>query len=179
MTTYEFLSATLAGLALVVSTVVLILLVKQLRLLSQQVSDARQAIDFATAQAEIESQRRRRQATMEFISSTMSKLQDFYQRVPASGSGKHEGFLASAMVRDSEEFSSLRDYLNYLEDLSVGVNMEIFDGQVVYRSIGGRIKRAWRAYEQWVIVERRVVAPSLYTELESCATEFFRLDECR
>ena len=56
MNLYEEFSVGLTFLGLIVSSIVLLLLVKQLRLLGEQVKDARRALDLSTAEAEAENQ---------------------------------------------------------------------------------------------------------------------------
>lgn len=176
MSTYELTSAILAGISLVVSTAVFVLLIKQLRLLSQQVTDARHAIEFSTAQSEAESLRQARQATMDFMAGTISKLQELSGKIPPAGSSRQSAFLHDAMVRDSTSFLAVRDYLNYLEDVCVGTNMRIFDADVVRRSMGGRLRRAWVAYEPWILEERRIVHSRVFVDLEACVREFNRVE---
>jgi hypothetical protein len=170
VTLYEILSLTTAVLGLIVSTVVLLLLLGQLRLLAQQVKDSREALDLSTAEAEAENRRRRQRATVEFIAATLAKLEDNYDRVPAAGSERLADFLNEARIRDSSDFRALRNYLNNLQSLAVGVNLEIFDIDVVSRTVGGRIVRTWNYYEGWILEERKVIqAPKLFRDLELCA----------
>jgi Domain of unknown function (DUF4760) len=171
VTLYETWSTAVATLGLVVSSVVLILLLWQLRLLAQQVEDSRKALDFSTAEAEAENERRRQRATMEFIATTMTKLEENYDLVPASGSPLVTEFVDKAMIKDSPEFRALRNYLNYFEDVSVGINLGIFDFEVVNRTAGGRIMRTWEYYKPWILVEREAISPALYSDIEACAAK--------
>lgn len=137
--------------------------------LARQVEDARTALDFSTAESEAENRCRRERATIEFIAATMAKLDETYDLVPASGSGLVTEFLSKASVSDSSEFRALRNYIDYLEDLAVGVNLGLFDLRVVGRTIGPRMVRAWKSYVHWI--ERKRVAlsfPALYSDLEVC-----------
>ena len=169
MTVYETASLSVSILALVVSTIVLVFLAKQISLLSRQVEDA-------TKQADGENERQRKQATMNFMSITVGKLQDLYRSVPSSGSPRQPEFAEKAMERDSAEFLALRDYLHFMEDLCVGVNMDILDREVVRRSLGGRITSAWELYEKWIVRERDELKRPIYDELEDCAKELRELD---
>lgn len=172
VTTYEAATLSVSVLAFIVSTVVLLLLVKQIKLLSQQVNDA-------AKQAQSENERQRKQATMDFVSATLSKLQELFNSLPASGSPQEPVFLRKAMVRDSLEFLALRNYLNYLEDLCIGVNMEIIDQEVIRRSMGARIRNAWRLYESWIVQEREILQRPVFDELEACARVFTALIEAK
>jgi hypothetical protein len=156
-------------LAFVVSTLVLLLLVKQIKLLSRQLDDA-------TRQAASENARQRKQATIEFIAATFDKLHEFYNSIPAPGSPKQVEFAGRAMERDTLEYLTLRDYLHYLEDLCVGVNMGILDREAIDRSMGARIQAAWRLYEHWILCERDHLQRIVYDELEACAKDLAALD---
>lgn len=169
MTTYESLSLAVSVLAFTVSFVVLLLLIKQIKLLSRQ-------LDNATKQAASENERQRKQATMEFIAATISKIDEFYNSVPPPGSPNQAEFAQKAMKRDSLEFLTLRNYLHYLEDLCVGVNMRILDQEVIDRSMGAHIQGAWRLYESWILRERDSLQRIVYDELEACAKELAALD---
>lgn len=170
MSTYETLSVIVAALALPVSTVVLILLIQQIRLLARQVDDARQAINSSTLETEQENKRKRERATIQFIAATMAKLDETYDQVPASGSDAIAAFIDKAAVRESAEFRALRNYLNYIEDLSVGINLGVFDPEILNRTIGPRMLRAWDAYEAWILKERNDLGfPSLFSDLENCS----------
>ena len=81
------------------------------------------------------------------------------------------------MKRDSLEFLTLRDYLYYLENLCVGVNMGILDREVIDRSMGAYIQGAWRLYESWILRERENLQRIVYDELEACAKELAALDQ--
>ena len=170
MTRYEGLSLTLAVLGLIISTVVLVLLLLQLRLLARQVADSREALDLSTKESEAENRRRQQRATIDFIAYTIAKSQEMYDLIPVAGSRLVDQFRESAVVRDSPAFRALRNYLNYFESISVAVNLEIFDIEVVNRSIGGRIVRTWDLYEDWILSERVSLAtPAIDNDFERCA----------
>jgi hypothetical protein len=63
-------------------------------------------------------------------------------------------------------------FLNYFEDLATGVNMGVFDFDVVNRVSGSRIMRSWEDYGNWVRAERATLQqPSLFIELERLAAD--------
>ena len=166
MTKYEQWSIVVAIITLAVGTVGLVFVAMQIKFLAQQLQDA-------ATQADQENTRQRQHASMDFTAATIGKLQELYGQVPISGSAYHQEFLAKALERESSEFVALRDYLNYLEDLCVGVNMSIFDKNVVYRASGSRITNTWQLYEKWILQERtELQRPRLFAEIEECALSF-------
>lgn len=166
---YEAINVALQALALLVSTVVLLLLIRQLRLLRKQVTDA-------SMQAEEQHQRSQRRETLAFIADTMIRFHELLDTVPSAEPG-FKDLVAKAMNTKSKEHKLLRKYINYLEDLSAGVNVGAFDLQAVDHVIGTRIMRAWSFGENWIRAEQqRDDNPGLYTELEQCAN---RLKEWR
>ncbi len=172
MSSYETSSLVISAFGLILSTVVLLLLFQQIRLLSRQVKDSKRALDHSVSQAGEENIRLKQRATMDFLAGTMSKLQEVYNDMPPAGSPNQDAYSVAAQVRDSAEFVSVRNYLNYLEDLSVAVNMQIFDSEVVYRVVGGRMYRAWQNYVNWIMKERELLSsPGIYCELEICVEE--------
>ena len=106
---------------------------------------------------------------MDFIAATMAKLDETCDQVPPSGNEEVAKFLLKASVNGSPEFKALRNYLNYLEDLAVGVNLELFDLPILSRTIGPRMVRAWESYSPWIKEERRSLKfPKLCSDLEVC-----------
>jgi hypothetical protein len=82
--------------------------------------------------------------------------------------------------RTSEEFFALRGYLNLLENLLAGVNMNVFDEDVIKRTSGSRIRRAWNDYETWIRNERRTTDhENLWKELEEQAIKLQKTPRTR
>jgi ABC-type anion transport system duplicated permease subunit len=133
MSAYEIVSTVLAAGGLIISTVVLVFLLQQVRLLARQVEDSRLATELAAAESETENVRRKQRATMEFLAATLSKIQDVYDMLPPAGSAQLTDFVERAMLSDSREFLAVRNYLNFLEDLCSGVTLDVFDKQVIFR----------------------------------------------
>ncbi|WP_167769073.1 DUF4760 domain-containing protein [Nocardia sp. CS682] len=152
--------------ALVLNTAVFGLLIWQLKLLRRQVADSSRSLDLATSEAAAENVRQRKQTTLDFIGTTIEKQHDLFGRLKTDAQ-----FMEKASDRDTVEYLVVRDYLSYLEDLSVGVNMEVFDREVVDRSIGGRIIRVWfELYGDWIQRERTDLdSDRLYEEVEALA----------
>lgn len=131
-----------------------------------------------SAPAEAENNRRRERATMDFIAATMAKLDETYDQVPPSGSEEIARFLKKASVNGSSQFNALRNYLNYLEDLAVGVNLGLFDLEILSRTIGPRMIRAWESYSPWIERERvSLKFPGLCSDLEQCVATIRRVRE--
>ncbi|QBS45132.1 hypothetical protein DMB37_38680 [Nocardia sp. CS682] len=166
VSTYEAASLVLGAGALVLNTAVFGLLIWQLKLLRRQVADSSRSLDLATSEAAAENVRQRKQTTLDFIGTTIEKQHDLFGRLKTDAQ-----FMEKASDRDTVEYLVVRDYLSYLEDLSVGVNMEVFDREVVDRSIGGRIIRVWfELYGDWIQRERTDLdSDRLYEEVEALA----------
>lgn len=110
-----------------------------------------------------ENRRQRQQATINYITSTIQRQHDLY-----SGMERDPSFADRAAVVNSEEFHQLTSYFGYLEYLASAVNMEIFDIEVVDRTIGGRLIRARESFSEWMDAERRRLAnPAVYQELRT------------
>jgi hypothetical protein len=104
-------------------------------------------------------------------------MQEISGLLPPGGSSTEDikTFLKKADERSSDEFVALRDYLNMLENLLVGVNMEVFDIEIIDRTSGARIMRAWNWYKDWIRRERtRTGQHTLWTELEEGASKIER-----
>lgn len=166
LSAYEAASIVLGVGTLVLNTAVFGLLIWQLKLLRRQVTDSSRSLDLATREAAAENIRQRKQTTLDFIGTTIEKQHDLFGRLKTDAQ-----FMEKASNRDTVEYLVVRDYLSYLEDLSVGVNMEVFDREVVDRSIGGRIIRVWfELYGDWIQRERADLASErLYEEVETLA----------
>ncbi|HEX8304309.1 MAG TPA: DUF4760 domain-containing protein [Jatrophihabitans sp.] len=163
MSRYEALNIAIQALALLVSFVVLVLLIWQLRLLNRQVKDA-------ANQAKERHQESQKRETLAFIADTMIRFHELLDTVPSAEPALQK-LVAKAIDRPrSSEYRLLRRYVNYLEDISAGVNVGAFDPEAVYHLIGTRIIRAWKFGEEWIRVEqRRDNNEELYGELEKCA----------
>jgi hypothetical protein len=122
----------------------------------------------------LDTESNQKQATTEFISNTLAKLQEFYRRLPPTDDKRAlRKFIKKAGRRGSKQYFALRDYLNYLEDLSAGVNLGTFEKKSVRQSIGGRMIRAWIDYHEWMLTRRGIVPPyDLYIELQRSVEAF-------
>ncbi len=122
-----------------------------------------------------ENRRQQQRATINYITSTVQRQHDLYGNIH-----QDQSFADKAAVIDSPEFHELTSYLGYLEYLAAGVNMGIFDAEVVSRTIGGRIVRANAMFGEWIHAEReRLDNPGVYIELELLIPELRALREHR
>lgn len=63
-------------------------------------------------------------------------------------------------------------YLNYLEDIAVGVHVNVFDLRTLDALAGGRFICAWRAYEPFIHGRRELVrSRTLWISLERLAAD--------
>ncbi|WP_433724565.1 DUF4760 domain-containing protein [Nocardia sp. CA-129566] len=109
-----------------------------------------------------ENQRQRQRATVNYITSTIQRQHELY-----SAMHQDTSFAAKASVVASAEFHQLTSYFGYLEYLAAAVNMRIFDGEVVSRTIGSRIIRAYETFREWMETERRRLNNNtVYEELD-------------
>jgi Domain of unknown function (DUF4760) len=109
-----------------------------------------------------ENRRQRERATVNYITSTIQRQHELYSDIEQDSS-----FAAKASVVNSAEFHQLTSYFAYLEYLSAAVNMKIFDGDVVSRTIGSRIIRAYETFREWMDTERqRLNSKTVYEELD-------------
>ncbi|WP_280400779.1 DUF4760 domain-containing protein [Nocardia carnea] len=134
----------------------------QIRIFAHQAGESRAAVDRATQEAIEENRRQCRRYTLEFIGNTIARQYDLYSKVHGD-----DGFLERAKVPNSEEYMGLRSYLGYLENIAAGVNMGIFDEQVVDHTAGARLIKAWEQYSGWVEAVRKAQGNKrMYEELE-------------
>jgi hypothetical protein len=117
-----------------------------------------------------ENRRQRQQATINYITSTIQRQHELYGEIERDPS-----FPNRATVVNSDEFHQLTSYFGYMEYLAAAVNMEIFDIQVVDRTIGGRLIRACETFREWMEAERlRLANPAVYKELQTLVDELRR-----
>jgi hypothetical protein len=161
-------SATVAG--VLVNIVAVLLVLQQVRLLRWQIRDGRQDVLN-------ENDRLKKQATFDFLARTLAEANRIYRTVPPGGSEPEiiKEFLERVKDRTSDEFFALRGYLNLLENLLAGVNMNVLDEDVIQRASASRILRAWNDYGTWIRKERALTSnPVLWNELEEQARRIER-----
>ncbi|WP_238011532.1 DUF4760 domain-containing protein [Dactylosporangium sp. AC04546] len=156
-------SAVISALGLGISVVAFVVLVIQLQLLREQVRHAKDAF--------VEEQRRtQRQATLEFLASTLGDRLALQKRLPSEEDPEEvKKFLENDANLESND-SPLWAYLNFHEMIAVGVNCTVFDPEVVQRVMGPRLVRTFDAYRELILAGRESDGrPSMYKELETVA----------
>lgn len=152
-----------------INGVVVIFLVIQLRLLRDQVNQAKDA--FVSEQA-----RARKQSTLEFMANTVARRHELAGLIPPEEEREEVQELLNTFPKDSRVRRNLYDYLNYYEMLATGVNTNVLDIGVVNRNSGGTIIRIYRTYAQLIrAVRRELNRPTMYEELETLVLELGRL----
>ncbi|MFI7531453.1 DUF4760 domain-containing protein [Nocardia salmonicida] len=178
MTIFEGCTLIVSACSLIFSGTAIFLLIGQLKLLRQQVDDARHSLDQSTKQAvsaaeqTAEENRRVRQAeTLKFMATTLPQRHELHNEVPTLESDpRYAAFLEAALVPDSEAFHKLRRLMGLYETFAAAVNMNVFDFALLKRISGSSFRSVAVMYGPWVQAERkRIERPTLYTELESLA----------
>jgi hypothetical protein len=133
---------------------------------------AKQAKEAANAQQE-EWIRRRKQATIEFLTNTMTLSNElktalpYLDRTPSAATR-----LIARADKDEAIAKAIRSYLDYLENVATGVNEGVLDVGVVDRANGGRIIDMATNYASYIQHRRGMLNdPQLYIELEQLAAE--------
>jgi hypothetical protein len=157
-------SAVISAFSSAVSVVAFIVLIVQLKLLREQVQHAKNTFI-------AEQERIRRQATLEFMTSTLNQRLDFQRALPYEENEVSMRRFLSKRKRVTEERAPFWDYLNYFEVLATSVNCEIFDIEVVQRVMGPKLVRTYDGYHDLIASARIYYGrPSLYKEMEILAT---------
>lgn len=159
----DLISALAAVAALIVNIILLMFLVKQLRLLQTQISNASEA--FALEQLRI-----KRQSTLEHLAATMGHRQAVSKDVPPDTDITAVREFSSNADSNSPNGRLLRDYLNYYESLATGINCGVFDVEIAARTSGTVIVRVFDAYRDFIYRIRKATGHTLaYSELEQLA----------
>jgi len=155
-------AATVLGVA--VNSVLFIVFYQQLRTLRRQVQQA----EAATNRDHV---RRRQQSTMEFLAATWEKRAVLREHVPYD---LDAGAIADFIKRtdtSARERKLAVDYLSIWELLATGVNMEVFDVDIVERMAGVPIREISRNYSSFIEDRRRRFnAPNMYAEVTTLAS---------
>jgi hypothetical protein len=143
----------IAGFALVVGLVVTLLLVKQLRLLSSQIAQAREA--FVSEQERI-----RKQATFEYLAATTARREQLTRRVPSKRHVPRAGRLVRVL-----RSRQIAEMLNYYEEFAAAVDVNVVD-----RILGGTIVAIDDAYgSSFPRMREELDSPYIYAEVSHLA----------
>lgn len=119
--------------------------------------------------------RQRQQATLDWASVNFER-----QYVEESGLPELHDFeacrayAANPLDLDSKANREIVHWIEMMEDLATGVNIEVYDRMVVERLIGPRVMRGWRNFAPWVYTRRALKQQdTLYCEFERLAKDIY------
>ena len=99
-------------------------------------------------------------------------MHELLQEIP-TGAEEYGDLVASASAPKSQEYRKVREYLDYLEDLAAGVNLEVFDRTAAQHILQERMIQAWKLTEEWINREHtRTDHQMLFKEIQRCAEKF-------
>lgn len=136
-----------------------------------QVLLARRALREGAEAQQQEWVRRRKQATIELEVSTARYRESLKAVLPWNDRDPKEvaAFLKDA-AGDRARLGSVREYLNHLEDLAVGIKEGVFDLDTVSMLEGSRIIDTVASYSPYIEgVRRELGRPALYLDIEELA----------
>jgi Domain of unknown function (DUF4760) len=139
--------------------------------LGAQVMLARKALSEAAKAQEQEWERQRRKSSPDALFATAQYRESLKAVLPWNDSDPKEvaAFLKQA-DGDHEKLAPVREYLNHLEDLAVGVKQGVFDLETISLSEGGRIIDTVATYRPYMeSVRREIRRPTVYGEIEDLA----------
>jgi hypothetical protein len=155
------------GIALITAIInlgLLLLLAYQLRLLSEQLKQDGQSV-------ELDHSRRKAQATLEFSTATLAKQEQWKHLLPDYYRDEQD-VRRSVLSIDSKDplDSTLQDFIGFFEELATGVNLGVYDVDIVDHLMGTRVIRAFKAFEPWIERRREEYGvPGLYREFQTLA----------
>jgi hypothetical protein len=163
MSTAEVLGITVAAVSAAANILFLGFLLIQVRLLRDQVVNAKSAF-------EVDQRRASKHATLDYLGSTMERRHTIISVLPSIAD---PGGIANILSRADEDIETRRlveRYIGYYEHLSVGVNTGALDKEIVDRTMGGTLIQIWHSYKPWILQQRKKRNwPSLYIEIEFLA----------
>ena len=113
---------------------------------------------------------RRRQATLDFLTSMQTERRLRSAGVEPTGSANFPAFLTRAMVPGSTEEDKVKKFLNFYERLAVGTNHRVFEVEVVNALWGSIIVSIVDNYRPWMVAYRdRRGNQNLWLDLEDLA----------
>ncbi|GIJ51643.1 hypothetical protein Val02_85290 [Virgisporangium aliadipatigenens] len=143
-----------------------------------QVLLARRAIRNTTAAQQDEWSRLRKQATIDASISTAQYRESLKADLPWNDRdpGEVAEFLRAA-AGDPEKLAPVRQYLNHLEDVAVGVKQKVLDIDTLSMLSGSRIVDTVDNYASHIEnVRKQLKRPQIYIELEELANRLRTLN---
>jgi len=156
-------SAVIGACSLIVGVVAFIVLIIQLKLLREQVQNAKDT--FIAEQKRIQ-----RQATLEYMTLTLNQRLELERDLPYVEDDASIRKFLSKRERVTEAKAAFWSNLDYFETLATSVNCGIFDIEIVQRVTGPKLVRTFDAYRELIMDARSYYGrPSLYKEMEQLA----------
>lgn len=120
---------------------------------------------------DLDHQRRKREATLDFLMTTFDNARELRRDgLPELFRSDVEGYASDPLSFSDPRNHIIRHYLNEFESLATGMNLGVYDDEVIYSMRSAAIVRAWALYEPWVAARRDFLRqPELYEELEKMA----------
>ena len=170
VTSYEKWAVLTAVITVFVNAGLFIAFGFQLRLMRVQLQQASDATDRDHRQ-------RRMQATLEFVTATFDRMGSLRDRgLPELVRAAVEPYTDRPLDMADKRNLLVREYLNGFEAFATGVNLGLYDIDVVNRLRGTMIIRSWALYEPWVTARRSLFSQaSYYAELERLASDLSQL----
>jgi Domain of unknown function (DUF4760) len=157
--------------SLVVACITTVLNLVAVSFVGLQVRQAARQASKTTEDQQLEWVRGRKQATIEFIMSTVQLNKELKAALPFSDRDPTKAqALLEAAEKDTAVAGSIRAYLDYLEYVAAGVNEGVLDLGMVDSMSGGRIVDVARNYRPYIERRRQEFqSTTLYLELERLA----------
>ena len=158
----------IGGGGLLIGLATLALFVVQVQLLRRELRRAEQT--FADEQASVRSR-----ATLEFITTTMERRHVLLSEVPEGTNVEELAQILVEVESDDARRRTLHRYISFYESLSVGVNTNALDIEIVDRAWGSSIIRTFTSYAPYIRARRAIInQPTLFMELEQLAANLQR-----
>lgn len=160
MTTFERWSLVIAAAGVAVNMVLFIVFALQLIELRHQVKQSKDA-------TQLDHARRRAQATIAFYQSTLEKRESLRGVLPYDGDAAAIAAVTSRVMLEGGELQSIiTGYIGLFELLAMGINVGVFDIDVLERMAGTRVRALATNYGPWINARREELGhPRLYSEL--------------
>jgi len=151
----DWVTAVISFLGLAVNSALLVMVYRQLTGLGNQVEIGRAQNEAGLRAVELDHQRRRRQATIDFYAITVEKRSSLGSFLPYDRDrASIDVFVDQIGQEHNEKVRGLMEYLDLFEILATGVRLDVFDIEVVEGIATSQIRDMANFYRPW-IMERR------------------------